>query len=355
MKLYLRKYFIKLLHWEYWSMNVVYLPVMVYYVYLSWRAKSFFFFTASNPSIENGGMLGESKWEIFKILPKNSFPNTIFIQKNFDENEINKPLNTQEILEKMQENNIHFPCIAKPDRGERGWFVKKIHNLSALETYQKDIKIDFLIQNFVDYPVELSVFYYRYPNQTNGYVSSVTAKELLYVMGNGKNTLEELVLQKSRAVLQYETLQKEYETEWQNVLPNNEKKLLVPYGNHCRGAMFLDYNHIIDSEFTRFFDELSKNIEGFYYGRYDLRCASIEDLKAGKNFQIVELNGAGAEPSHIYQPNYSFFKAQKTLLFHYKTMCDISMENHKKGVRYWTFGEVYNFLKERKKMRNLIK
>lgn len=327
-------------------MNVVYLPIMIYYVWLSWRARSFFFFTASNPSIENGGMLGESKWQIFKLLPKGTFPNTIFLEKN-----PNIILNTTDILQKMQENNIHFPCIAKPDRGERGWNVQKINNQTELNIYQKNIQVDFLIQNFVDYPIELSVFYYRYPNQKNGYVSSVTAKELLSVMGNGKNTLKELVLQKPRAVLQYEILEKEYQHEWDNIVPKGEKKLLVPYGNHCRGAMFLDYKHVIDAEFRRFFDELSQQIQGFYYGRYDLRCHSIEELKAGKNFQIVELNGAGAEPSHIYQPNYSFFEAQKTLFFHYKTLCNISIENHKKGAVYWTFKQVYDFLKERKKMR----
>lgn len=325
-------------------MNVVYFPIMLYYLYLSFRARSFMFFTASNPSIENGGMLGESKWEIFKLLPKDTFPNTILIECNN-----NIPL--KNVLEKMQENNINFPCIAKPDRGERGWKVQKIHNENELDEYQKNTNIDFLLQNFVDYPVELSVFYYRYPSSEKGYVSSVTAKELLYVLGNGKNTLKELILQKSRAVLQYETLEKLYQNEWENILPKDEKKVLVPYGNHCRGAMFLNYENVIDEQFTHFFDELSKKIQGFYYGRYDLRCASIEDLKQGKNFQIVELNGAGAEPSHIYQPNYSFFKAQKTLFFHFKTLCNISIENHKKGVRYWTLKECFDFLRERKKMR----
>jgi len=54
----------KITHWEYWPFELVYFPVVLYYFWLSIRARSFFFFSASNPSIETGGMLGESKFGI---------------------------------------------------------------------------------------------------------------------------------------------------------------------------------------------------------------------------------------------------------------------------------------------------
>jgi hypothetical protein len=51
----------RLTQWEYWPFEVIYLPIFVYWLWLSVKARSLFFFSAANPSIENGGMLGESK------------------------------------------------------------------------------------------------------------------------------------------------------------------------------------------------------------------------------------------------------------------------------------------------------
>ena len=52
-------FMIKLLHWEYWPFEVIYAIPFLYWVYLSARAGSFFFFRAANPAIPNGGMFGE--------------------------------------------------------------------------------------------------------------------------------------------------------------------------------------------------------------------------------------------------------------------------------------------------------
>jgi len=85
--------------------------------------------------------------------------------------------------------------------------------------------------------------------------------------------------------------------------------VLEPIGNHCRGTTFLNANDIIDEKLTKVFDSISNRIPGFYFGRYDLRCSSIEDLKKGKNVRIIELNGAGSEPDNIYHSCASIFSA----------------------------------------------
>jgi hypothetical protein len=319
---------IKLFNWEYWPTYIVYFPLSIYYLYLAAKAKSFFFFSASNPSIETGGMFFESKWKIFKLIPKEYYPTTIFISER-------NPI--AQTLAAIDGANITYPFIAKPDRGERGWAVQKINNHDELIYYIANNRVDFLIQKFIDFPIELSVFYYRNPRIANGVVSSVTFKELLNVVGDGQTTLRSLIMQNPRALLQFDVLEKIYVTEMDIILKDGEKKVLVPYGNHCRGAMFLDYNHIIDEQLNDTFDQISKSIKGFYYGRYDIKCNSIEELKLGINFSIVELNGAGAEPAHIYQPNYSFFKAQRDIFKHYSMLCAISMENAKTGTEYLTF------------------
>ena len=284
-------------------------------------------------------MFFESKMKIFDLIPKALYPPTIFI----DEKET-----LAQVLLKMHQRSISFPVIAKPDRGERGWCVQKIENENDLIIYKTNNKIPFLIQEFVPYDLEFSIFYCKNPNEINGNITSVTLKKLLTIEGNGMNTVDELIKKNDRAFLQYHTLKSNSNIDFTKILPKGEKEILVPYGNHVRGAEFLNYNHIIDKQLIKTFNDISCNIEGFYYGRFDLRCTSIEELKAGKNIQILELNGAGAEPAHIYDPNFSFFKAQKVLAKHYKLMFDAAIENNKRGIKFMTFNEYKAIKKEEK-------
>jgi hypothetical protein len=336
---FLRRLKIKTFSWEYWPMWLVYLPVSLYYLYLAAKARSFFFFSAANPSIETGGMFFESKQKIFELIPQKYFPKTLFL---------NESIEMEEILNKMNRAEVSFPVIAKPDRGERGWCVQKINNPKELIEYRNTNKIDFLIQQYIDYPMEFSVFYYRNPNEAKGTITSLTYKKLLTIIGDGKSTNEELIRKNDRAFLQFHKLKSNPKINFKEVLLTNEEKVLVPYGNHVLGAEFKNYNHIIDQQLTSVFDNISKSINGFYYGRFDLRTTSIEDLKEGKNISILELNGAGAEPAHIYDPQFSFFTAQKVLAAHYKMMFDAAKANKQKGDVFMTYASF-------KETRNLEK
>jgi hypothetical protein len=237
----------------------------------------------------------------------------------------------------MRIAGIEFPVIAKPDRGERGWCVKKIASGEELVAYKQSVNIPFLIQSYINYPLEFSIFYYRNPKSEKGTLTSVTLKKLLSVTGDGVSTIGDLVHRFDRAFLQYPRLKANERIDFSKVLKKNETEILVPYGNHVLGAMFQDYNHIIDDALINTFDSISKQIDGFYFGRFDLRCTSIEDLKMGKNIAILELNGSGAEPSHIYTPGFSFFKAQRVISKHYTMMYRAAMENHKAGVPFMSY------------------
>ena len=340
-----RSFYIKTFSWEYWPMWLVYFPVSFYYIYLALKARSFFFFSASNPSIETGGMFFESKWSIFKLIPKEYYPSTVLVNKDDD---------VTAISAKMKGAGIGFPVIAKPDRGERGWCVKKITSANELTYYKKAMRVDFLIQAYVHYPLEFSIFYYRNPNSEKGTLTSVTLKKLLTVTGDGYATIEELIKRNNRSFLQYYKLKQNKQIDFNRILKLGERDVLVPYGNHVLGAMFLDYNHIIDESLVNTFDHISKQIDGFYFGRFDLRCTSIEDLKMGKNIAILELNGAGAEPSHIYDPRFSFFKAQKVIANHYRMMYQAAFINKQAGVPFMSFKSFKNTRKLEKEYKKSV-
>jgi hypothetical protein len=117
---------------------VVYGPLYLYWLWLCLKARSFFFFNASNPSITNGGFLMESKKQIYDLLPWQYYPNTMFVKAQ-------TPL--KEILVEIRRKNFAFPLIAKPDIGMKGLSVKKLCSKDELFEYAIQSRVDFLVQS----------------------------------------------------------------------------------------------------------------------------------------------------------------------------------------------------------------
>ena len=90
-------------------------------------------------------------------------------------------------------------------------------------------------------------------------------------------------------------------------------------------------------------------VNDFFYGRYDIICSNVEDLKMGKNFSILEYNGCGAEPNHFYDTGYTLLGAYKEILKHWKLLYQISMYNKKQGVQPWPLQKGRKFLTEARK------
>lgn len=271
----------------------------------------------------------ESKKEIYDLIPTEYYPKTILIHPN-------ETLNS--ILEKINIANIIFPLIAKPDIGLRGTAVKKIYNTEELQDYLKKAKFDVLLQELIPFENEIGLFYVKLPKQP-GKITGIVSKEFMILTGNGKNTLRELIHQDKRYLLQLETLEEEYKEKLNAILKKGETINLVPYGNHCRGTKFVDASHEMTAEMTESFNRICNQINGFHFGRMDIMYQSYEDLAKGKNFQIVEINGAISEPTHMYDPKHSLWFGWKELTRHFHYMYLISKNNHKNGAKYLTFKE----------------
>ena len=329
----------KLTHWEYWPFDIVYIPMYFVWFYYAAKARSFFFFNAANPRIKNAGFLMESKNEIYNIIPGKFIPKTLFFKYG---------IAAGDIIKDVAASGISFPCIAKPDIGGKGRGVEKIFELNDIATYAAKIKMDFLVQEFIAYPQEVGIFYCRMPDQPDGFITGIVAKEFLIVKGDGSSTLTQLIEKDPRYHFQLTALQKIYGQGLNTIMQKDEIKNLVPYGNHARGAKFIDVSHWADETFTKNFDRVCKQVPEFYFGRLDIMYSNFEDLKAGKNFSIIELNGAGSEPTHIYDPKHSIFFAWKEIARHFNLLCNISIKNHKRGYKYLTVKEGLQMFKENK-------
>ncbi|HEY9047573.1 MAG TPA: hypothetical protein VIN08_16820 [Ohtaekwangia sp.] len=258
---------------------------------------------------------------------------------------IKSPATKEDVLKILAQYNFSFPVIFKPDIGERGFMVKRIDSEEGIDAYLERIKFDFIVQELVDLPLEFGVFYVRFPHESKGNVTSVVMKEMLSVTGDGMSTLQQLILKKDRAKLQWEKLQIMFKDKLQQVIPRGRSLELVSIGNHCLGTKFLDGSHLINDQLSRTFDRVSEQIDGFYFGRFDLRCASIEDLYAG-NIKVMELNGCGAEPAHIYHPGYPLSKALGVLFRHWRNIFLIARENVKRGASYTSVRDARSYYRK---------
>jgi hypothetical protein len=336
----LKNTFYKARHWETWHYLVKYIPIMPIWLWYCLRARSFWFFTPSNPTLTFGGFEGESKKEMYDQLPPGSFPESIFISPVFSAAQLETLVET---------NRYHFPVAVKPDVGMMGFMFRKINSLEELQAYHEKMEVDYIIQELVTFPLEVSVFYYRLPGAGEGTISGFLKKEFLQVTGDGHSTLETLIVGYERVRFRLEEMRAKHDERLQDIIPRGEIYQLSYALNLSRGGRLVSLAHEIDGRLLKVFDALSHYTKHFYYGRYDIKCRSIEDLKQGKHFSILEYNGCGAEPHHAYGNGHTLLQAYAIFLHHWKMLYKISRYNHKNGIRQWKFSRGWRYLSDAKK------
>lgn len=336
----------KITHWETWHYLAKYIPLAPFWAWYCLRARSLWFFTASNPTITFGGFEGETKKETYEQLPPQLYPDTIYIKRN---------TLFVDVLDMLQQTALRYPVAVKPDAGMMGFMFRKIISQDALRQYHEKMPVDYIIQELVEYPVEVSVFYYRFPGHLSGSITGFVKKEYLQVTGDGVSTLDTLIDQYDRVRFRVAELKSKNADRLKDILPLGTPCILSPALNLSRGGKLVSLEHEKDECLLKLFDEISLQAKHFYYGRYDIKCASIESLKKGKNFSILEFNGCGAEPHHIYGNNNTLLQAYRIVLKHWKILYQISAINHRNGIPYWKYKEGMEFLRNAKKHFKMLK
>ncbi len=336
----------RITHWETWHHHAKYIPLSPVWIWYCIRSGTPWFFTSSNPTLTFGGFEGEGKKEMYEQLPPGSYPHTIYIEPG---------ILFSDVEQQVKAGGFSYPFIAKPNVGMMGFMVRKINNAEQLKLYHQAIPIEYIIQTLVDFPLEVSAFYYRMPNQQKGILSGLLKKQPTYVVGDGVTALNELIKQNEQVRFKQEEFLSRHESQLQKVFPLGEVFHLSVSSNRSQAGILEGIDSEIDYKLRKLLDDWSHYSGQFYYGRYDIKCASIDSLKEGKDFYILEFNGAGAGIQHIAGNNYSVFTAWKIILHHWKMLYEIARYNAKHGVKYWEFKKGSEHLKAAKKNLNLLK
>ena len=318
------------LQWEFWPARLFYIPVGLNYVRLGLKYRGFNLPTISNPGMLTGGLVGESKQAILKDLFDTSpdfTAQSALIERGLPE------VRMAAFEQVCREQGFTLPVVLKPNVAQRGSGFKLVRHVEEARDYLARVTGEVVLQEYAPGPCEIGIFYYRFPEEPRGRIFAITEKVFPEIVGDGKRSVEKLIRADARAVIMADTYLKRHDAIRGKVLAAGERLKLVEAGNHCQGCIFRDGMHLWTAALEDRIDCISRQTQGFFIGRYDVRYATDADIKAGENFKILELNGASSEATSIYDARNSIFRAYATLFRQWDLVFAIGAANRKLGHR----------------------
>lgn len=317
---------------EFWPGWLMYLPVAAQWVVLGAWHRSLTLPFLANPDLTLSGMTGVPKSELMAqatgrckaaILPWLSF-------KVSDEP---SKIQAQKWVDQSSSQGINLPFVCKPDIGCRGFGVKRVKDLQQLadiiDAYPKGTAL--LCQKLANWEPEVGVFYVKDYRTGKGDVISMTSKFLPRVIGDGKTTLGELIENDARAGQLRHMYFERHKEAWGSIPKAGEKVQLVFSASHSKGSIFRDACQYITPELKDTIVKIMDDLPNFYYGRLDIKYSDLQSLQRGETLEIVEINAASSESTHIWDRNTKFLDAIKTLLWQYRTLFNLGNFHRKKG------------------------
>ena len=323
-------------HWEYWPTWITYAPVAAYVIGLMLKHRSATVFTAVNPAMLGGGFVGESKIDILRGLG-GSYERVA--RSGFIDGQLAAEEKIVRATRFMHSCHLELPVVLKPNAGQRGSGVVVARTWHELTSYLRQSRVDTVIQEYVP-GLEFGVFYCRRPSDSRGRILSVTEKHLPTVLGDGRRTLEQLILD-NRPTL---GMARFHLTRRAGVLDHipaaGTSVRLGDCGSHCRGATFLDGKAVLTSALEDAFEGIARAYDGFFFGRFDVRVSSRTDFIRGRGFKIIELNGVTSEATHIYDPQVGIVDAYRALFEQWRLAFEIGEENRSRGASQTSLWEL---------------
>ncbi len=345
---------------ELWPPWLFYIPVGIYWFWLSLRHRGLLLPTAANPTIFSGGFIGESKEAILDLVPEkhnDSIAQYTCIERG--QGPTDAELGAAKAA--MHEAGLTYPIVVKPDVGQRGDGVQPVQRDDELRSYLEHFPpaATVMLQEMVprdtpahDDPIEAGVLYWRRPGVECGEIFSITLKIFPEVIGDGLHNLRQLINNDPRAHRLSDVYLDRHKKDLDRILEMGERLPLVFAGNHCQGTIFKNGTDMVTASLAARIDSIASSIPGFYFGRFDIRFADFEDFLKGENFKIIEINGASAEATHIWDASITLTDAYRTLFTQFRTLFEIGKENRKRGHR--PMGLI-DFFREVLKYRRLSK
>ena len=74
-------------------------------------------------------------------------------------------------------------------------------------------------------------------------------------------------------------------------------------------------------------------MDGIFYGRFDMKCSSLDNVRKGEKFKVLEYNGVAADPAHIFDPAMPIGEKYREIYRHWRILYHIYRVQRLKGVQ----------------------
>jgi hypothetical protein len=320
---------------EFWPGWAFYAPVALAILGFIIRFRGATLPTVTNPSFSGGGFAGESKSQILtharRHLGDLVAPFITYTRRPGD-----VALEAARVLNLLADAGLDFPLVAKPDMACRGAGVQPLYGPEDLKRYLRlfPVNAELILQRMIRSEGEAGIFYVREPHEAQGRIISITLKYFPYVAGDGVRTLRQLIEGDPRANALSSIYLPRFRDRLNSTPKAGERVRLAFAGNHSKGTIFRNGNALITPQLTALFDQLSQKIPGFFFGRYDIRFDDFRRIQAGEPaFAILEINGSGAESTHIWDARTGLLAAWRDVIYQFYLVWKIGAANRRQGAK----------------------
>jgi len=312
--------------WEFWPTWLYYAPIVLWILWLGLKHRNPTAFTAANPGLESGGMVGEKKHMALQPLQDNA-PDLVASFSLITDADV-----TKRFVQAAQFIAKHgLPVVLKPDVGQRGRGVFVARTTAQANDYLSRFSGAVIAQKHIE-GEEFGIFVARMPGESLPDILSIVHKTFPGVTGDGAQNLKQLILSDARAKLISSLLFKRWAAELSRVPKAGEVIKLVEIGAHCRGSLFLDGREHATPGLVATLGRLLDAVPGYAFGRMDVRVPSIQDFRQGVGIKVLELNGVSAESAHIYHPGTPLLDGYRAMFRQWSTAFEIGAAYASSGV-----------------------
>lgn len=306
------------------------IPMVTQWLWLGLRHGSVTLPSAANPCVTAGGLVGEGKLEYFRIMG----PLALAASAEHVGVHISETTCVADLTDAMSRRGLQFPVIAKPDLGWCGFGVNRIADRRALDRYLRSYPRGqtLVLQRYLPEEGEAGLFYVRHPGDTAGSLIGVLLRHYPRVVGNGRDTIESLVAADVRLKRTVSSALHHCEYDPRRVPRAGETIRLSTIASTRVGGLYEDATAAVTPALTARVDAIARDMQQFHVGRFDVRYTTLDALCRGE-FTIMEVNGAGSEAVHAWDPKYSIWQVYRIVFAKQRLLFRIADANRRAGHR----------------------
>lgn len=305
-------------------------PMVAQWAWLSLRHGSITLPSCANPALTAGGLVGEGKMEYLTVMGEHARAATAHTTSV----DITGPESLAEVEAAMARHGLGFPLIVKPDLGWCGFGVRRIDGRDALARYVAAYPAGerLVLQEWLGAEGEAGLFYLRWPGAASGELIGVLLRQFPRVVGDGVHSVAQLMAADRRACRLGRDRSSEPGCDVRRIPARGEVVRIASVSSTRVGGGYEDGTLLITPDLRRAVDAIARDMGAFHAGRFDVKYDNLAALRAGR-FRIMEVNGAGSEAVHAWDPRWSLRQAYAIVFSKQRRLFAIGSEMRRRGHR----------------------